>query len=181
MIAEVCRDGVEVYQTPFIHQFEFHLLTVKRQNPDEPDLINNNGPHFSLYLPNAATHALEGGSTIFDARGNGTLGNVSFVAGAAARDGTESYDVSNLCASWEFDKDGLKISIRLELGPPVLASFCYVPTKPEVGAYEIRVSIPISKLARFYMISDPTDFDWFRGKIATRFGFSIAESIEAYA
>lgn len=176
--AEIFQNDSLVYRTSSVRQFEFRLLTLNRLSEDGS--IASRGPHFHLGLANVGGGALKGDRPEFRACGKRTLGSVDFVAGAQARDGTESWDVATIAASWEGDANGLRIAIDLTLGDPLLKTFCYRPKSRLVEAFQIAIDIPIKDLARFWMVRKPEAMNNLKTSIEANFGAEVAESIEPY-
>jgi hypothetical protein len=179
MQAIVHCDGVTLYQTSSVRYFDFCSLSINRPNMDDQQLIATDGPHFDVHLPNGFGRCLSGAAATFEASGFGTLGAVSFVAGAAARDGWEAYGINRVAAAWELADEGISASLRITLGEPNLASFSYQPPSRSGVNYVIEIDIPAIDLALFYMARD-VRFENLQKSVEARFGRTISESMKAY-
>lgn len=178
----VSCDGAKIYQAKHASYIsEHHFLLVRRPDPHQPRVQSNRGPHFCLGNLPTPLLGLNEESTWFECNGKGTLGSVSFVGGAAARDGTESWEIAWLSAEYSSSERGIAMVLACRLGEPIRRSFCYDPRpKLDESRYDIEVRVSFSSLGTLLRIHETNErlLEIVKNSVAKRYGATVADQVK---
>lgn len=166
-----------VYQTSSV-QYSHGHLSVTRLDEDDPRLVSYRGPNFSIPFPSVSYPKRDRLVGFYEAHGKNSLGSVSFVNGAAARDGTETFDLTDVNAQYAYSHAGLDATFDVVIGEPHLETFCSPPPRHSSKRYVIQITVPFAGYMRFFNVSDPAAREFYRRNLAEIFGSDVAKTTE---
>ena len=169
-----CESEV-IYRTSVCYYSSCKIF-VERPDFAEDGRILSETPSFAAIFPFSPMPLRNGLKDTLDARGT-TIGSVSFVSGVAARDGTETYDLSRVGAEYEYDENGLHIQLTIELGQAQDASFSHEPPDLSGRRYLVDANVPYSNYLAFWKIEKPLVREHYRGVVGKFFGERAAEAM----